>query len=75
MVRSAISSATGGAAEGPLAEVQRQAQDEMMKAISFGAGTYVSLLAALYLAGMALKQFLVSGADSGVTAKPKTVEV
>jgi len=76
MVRSALNSTTGGAAEGPLAEVQRQAQDEMMKAMSFGAGTYVSLLAALYLAGMALKQFLVSrGLDSGVTAKPKTVEV
>lgn len=75
MVRSALNSATGGAAEGPLAEVQRQAQDEMMKAISLGAGTYLSLLAALYLAGIGMKQFLAAGADSGVTAKPKTVEV
>jgi hypothetical protein len=74
MVRSSIHSATGGAAYGPLADVQRQVQDEMMKAISIGVGAYLSLLVSLYLAGIAAKQFLVArGVDSDMPSKSKTV--
>jgi hypothetical protein len=51
MVRSSIQSAMGGTADGPLADVQRQAQYEMMKAITIGLGTYLSVIVSLYLAG------------------------
>jgi len=59
-----------GAAEGPFAEMQKQAQDEMMKAISVGFGTYLSALVSLYLAAISAKQFLVAKAvDSDVLSK------
>lgn len=61
MVRISLQGLAGGTPEGPLADVQRQAQAEMMKAISLGTGTYVSLLASLYLAAVAIKQFLAGG--------------
>jgi hypothetical protein len=62
MVRSSIHSAMGGAADGPLAEMQRQAQEEMMKAISLGFGTYLSVPVSLYFAAVAAKQFLLARA-------------
>jgi hypothetical protein len=62
MVRSALHGVTGGAAEGPLAEMQRQAQDEMMSAIKIGFGSWLSLLVSLYLAALAAKQFLAAKA-------------
>ena len=64
MVRSTVHSAMGGVAEGPLAEVQRQAQDEMMSAISVAYGAYLAALGSLYVAAIALKQFLVARAGA-----------
>jgi hypothetical protein len=64
MLRSSLHSAMGGAVDGPLAEVQQQAQDEMMKAITFGIGTYLSVLVSLYLAAVSTKQFLVAKASN-----------
>jgi hypothetical protein len=60
MVRSTVHTAVGGIAEGPLAEVQRQAQDEMMNAISTAYGAYLAAAASLYLAAIALKNFLLA---------------
>jgi hypothetical protein len=62
MVRSSISSAMGPAATGPYAEVQKQATDEMMKAISIGFGVYLSVLASLYFAGLGAKNYLAGKA-------------
>jgi hypothetical protein len=62
MVRSSLHSIMGGTAEGPLGEIQRQAQQEMMNAISLGGGTYVSAIVGLYLAAVSAKQFLVTRA-------------
>lgn len=72
MVRSSLHGMMGGgAAEGPFAEMQKQAQDEMMKAISVGFGTYLSVLVSLYLAAVSAKQFLVARAvNSDVLSKP-----
>jgi hypothetical protein len=72
MIRSSIQSAMGGNVEGPAAEMQRQAQDEIMKAISLGFGTYISLLASLYFAGVGAKQFLAAkGSEAQVYEKPQ----
>lgn len=60
MVRSTVHSAMGGVADSPLAEVQRQAQDEMMNAISVAYGAYLAALAGLYLAAASLKHFLLA---------------
>ena len=60
MVRSSLHSLMGGTADGPLAEIQRQAQQEMMNAISVGAGAYVSAMVGLYLAAVSAKRFLVA---------------
>jgi hypothetical protein len=57
IARSSITNAMGGASN-PYAEMQRQVQDEMMKAISFGMGIYLSALAALYFAAIAAKNYL-----------------
>jgi len=62
MVRSSMHSAMGGNLDGPLGDVQRQAQQEMMSAISLGFGTYLSLLVSLYFAAVAAKQFLLARA-------------
>lgn len=62
MVRSTLHSAMGGTPDGPFAEVQRQAQEEMMRAISIGFGTYLGLLASLYLGAVGLKDFLLGRA-------------
>jgi hypothetical protein len=60
MVGSSIHTVMGEVAEGPLGEVQREAQQEMMNAISLGAGVYVSGIIGLYLAAVSAKQFLVA---------------
>jgi hypothetical protein len=68
MVRSSIHNVMGGVADGPLAEVQRQAQEEMINAISLSVGAYVSALVGLYLAAVSVKQFLVArSVDTEVT--------
>jgi len=64
MVRSTVHSVIGGIAEGPLAEVQRQAQDEMMNAISVAYGAYLAAAASLYLAASAIKNFLLAGSTA-----------
>jgi hypothetical protein len=72
MVRSTISSATGGAPSGPFADLQRQAQQEMMNAISLGIGAWLSLLASLYLGWVAVKQFLSGRGKIAETPHPVT---
>src|SRR5262249_15478863 len=70
MVRSNMHTAMGGTLDGPLGEMQRQAQQEMMSAVSLGFGTYLSLLVSLYLAAMGAKQFLLARAgDTTLEAK------
>jgi len=70
MARSNIRAAMGGTLDGALGEMQRQAQQEMMSAVSLGLGTYLSLLVSLYLAAMGAKQFLLARASAvGVEAK------
>jgi hypothetical protein len=64
VARSSLHSAIVGTLDGPLGEVQRQAQQEMLSAISLGLGTYLSLLVCLYLAAAAAKQFLLAHALS-----------
>jgi hypothetical protein len=75
MVRSSLQSALGGAnAQGMFAEMQKQAQEEAMKAISLGMGAYLSVLASLYFAGIGAKKFLVAKAsDAQVYEKPQKV--
>ena len=63
MVRSSMHTAMGGTLDGALGEMQRQAQQEMMSAVSLGFGTYLSLLVSLYLAAMGAKQFLIARAS------------
>ncbi|OJV39975.1 MAG: hypothetical protein BGO25_09250 [Acidobacteriales bacterium 59-55] len=60
LVRSAISSATAGAPT----EMMDAARSEIMKQVSIGMGAYVSLLAAIYLAFISVKKFLVAKATS-----------
>lgn len=58
MLRSNLHSAIGGTLDGPLGDMQRQAQQEMMSAVSLGFGTYLSLIVSLYFVAVAAKQFL-----------------
>ncbi|HEY1757992.1 MAG TPA: hypothetical protein VGG72_21670 [Bryobacteraceae bacterium] len=67
MVRSTISSATGGTASGPFGDLERQAQQEMMNAISVGMGAYLSLLVSAYLGWVSLKLFLAGRAKVAAT--------
>lgn len=60
LVRNAIASATAGAP----AEAMDAARDEIAKQVSVGMGAYVSLLAAIYLAFISVKKFLVARATS-----------
>jgi hypothetical protein len=70
MARSSMHSAMGGTLDGALGEMQRQAQQEMMSAVSLGLGTYLSLLVSLYLAATGAKWFLLARAsESAVEAK------
>jgi hypothetical protein len=64
MVRSSINKMMGGAASGPLGDLQQEAQSEMMKAISIGFGIWLSVLGSLYFAGMAVKKFLAAKATA-----------
>jgi hypothetical protein len=66
MVRNSINNAMGPVPSGGMyADMQRQAQDEMSKAISYGMGLYLSIIASLYFAGVALKKFLAAKATEG----------
>jgi hypothetical protein len=58
LMRNAIVSATAGVP----AEMMAAARDEIAKQISIGMGAYVSLLAAIYLAFISVKRFLVARA-------------
>jgi hypothetical protein len=60
LVRSSIHKAFGGPANGPYANVQEQAQEELVKAISLGLGAYLSLLASSYFAVIGARQFLAA---------------
>lgn len=72
MVRSSLQSAMGGNADGPMGEMAKQARDEAMKAISLGFGTYLSILASLYFAGTAAKQYLAAkGSEAPAYEKPQ----
>ncbi|MBA3914536.1 MAG: hypothetical protein H0X25_11975 [Acidobacteriales bacterium] len=68
MVRSAVNNAVGGDASAAYG-MQKQAQDEMMNAISVGLGVYLSVLASLYFAGVAVKNYL-----SAKTMEPQSAE-
>lgn len=69
LVSHTLSSALGGAGnalgsggaeyESMFADMQRQAKAEAMKAVSVGAGAYLSVLASLYFAAIGVKGFLV----------------
>jgi hypothetical protein len=61
MVRSSISNAMGPVPSGAMyADMQREAQAEMSKAISMGMGVYLAILASLYFAGVGLKSYLAA---------------
>ena len=72
MVRSSLNSALGGSADGPLAEVQRQAQQAIMSAVSVGLGGYLSLLVSAYLGWVAVQQFLAARGVPMGTSRPAT---
>lgn len=63
LVRHAISAAAGGGSADVPAEMLDAARTEMMKAISLGLGTYVSLLASTYLGFISVRKFLVAKAN------------
>jgi hypothetical protein len=73
MVRSSLTNAmTGGmGTSGPFGDAQKQAVDEMMKAISLGLGTYLSILISLYFAGVGTMKFLAAKAGTVVAEKPQ----
>jgi hypothetical protein len=60
LVRSSIHNAFGGPANSPYANVQKQVQEELVKAISLGFGAYLSLLASSYFAVTGARQFLAA---------------
>lgn len=63
MVQHSISNAMGPVPSGPMyADMQREAQAEMSKAISYGMGIYLAVLASLYFAGAGLKNYLAAKA-------------
>ena len=71
LVRSNLQATFTGSADNPYQIVQRQAQEQLMQAISIGLGAYVSLLSSLYFAAVGLKKFL-SGKESAPTVLEKT---
>lgn len=74
MVRSSLHNAFGALAEGPLADVQRQAQLEMMRAVSLGPGAYFCALVCLYFAAVGAKRFLQAyGINTEVVGDPISV--
>ncbi|MBZ5550256.1 MAG: hypothetical protein LAO22_20245 [Acidobacteriia bacterium] len=64
-IRSSMQSSFGAAIEGPYGNLQRQAQDEMMNAFSFGFGTYLSIVVSLYLSVISAKEFLIAVGGEG----------
>jgi hypothetical protein len=63
MVHNSISNAMGPVRSGPMyADMQREAQAEMSKAISMGMGVYLAVLASLYFAGVGVKNYLAAKA-------------
>lgn len=58
MVRSSLHSSVLEVSDGPLAEVQRQAQEEISKAISVSFGTYLAFLLSSLLSASAVFRFL-----------------
>ncbi|HEX4066500.1 MAG TPA: hypothetical protein VHZ09_10800 [Acidobacteriaceae bacterium] len=72
MVRSSLSSALGGTADGPLAEVQQQAQQAIMSALSVGIGSYLSLLVSAYLGWVSVQQFLSARSAPLKAVQPAT---
>ena len=73
MIRSSISSTFGGGANDPQ-NIGQQMQDEAMKAISLGFGTYISVLVSLYFAAVGTKKFLAAKA-SVPGAQPQSQKV
>jgi hypothetical protein len=70
MLRSSLHNAVAGAAaDGPLGDLQRQAQDEMMSAIKIGIGAYLSVLVSLYLAAVAATQVIASSRECRVASE------
>ena len=70
MLRSNMHNAVGGTLGGALGEMQRQAQQEMMHAVSLDFGIYLALLVSLYLAAIGAKRFLIARAgEAPVEAK------
>jgi len=71
MAPSGIASALGAGAS-PYEDLQKQAQAEMMNAISFGMGTYLSALASLYFAAIAARNYMVAkGTEGEILQKPQ----
>lgn len=60
LVRSSIQGSFAGPTDGLYGNVQRQAQAEMMQAVSLGGGTFLSMFASFYFAALGLKQFLMT---------------
>ncbi len=58
----AVGFGVGAEYESMYADMQRQAKAEAMKAVSIGAGAYLSVLASLYFAAIGVKGFLVQRA-------------
>ncbi len=69
-IRGSLQSSLGAAVEGPYATIQRQAQDEMMKAFSLGLGAYFSLVVTLYFAVISTREFLVGAASESNKFEP-----
>ena len=63
LVRHSITKAMGGGEDMP-SQMMDMARKEMEKAITIGIGAYVSIAAALYLAFLSAKNFLVAKANS-----------
>ncbi len=74
MLRSSLNSSLGGDVSGPLGDMARQMREEAMKAVSLGFGSYLSALACLYFAGVAVKKFsLARGLATQAPAGSKQV--
>jgi hypothetical protein len=72
MVHNSINNAMGPVPTGGMyADMQREAQEEMSKAISYGMGIYLGVLASLYFAGIGLKNFLAAKATEAPVVTQK----
>jgi hypothetical protein len=76
MLRSSLNSSLGADVSGPLGDMARQMREEALKAISLGFGSYLSVLASLYFAGVGVKKFLLARAlEVQAPSGPKQVAV